>query len=700
MIAQQIGGKAVRDALFLSSHPVRDLPRVVLVSAAVSLVAVLAMTRLLSRIGPARIIPLAFAFSAVLSFAEWALLPSAQGAIATLVYLHIAALGGVTVSGFWSVVNERFDPHTAKQLIGRINAGGALGGLMGGLLVQQCSARLELRTMLLGLAIASLVGALCVSAVGGATRRPLEQVLGPLASLRLLKEMPYLRLLAALIALTGAAAALCDFAFKATVAAHLAHGQAMAGFFALFYGVASLSTLIVQAGFAKRALAKLGLAGTIATLPGGFLLVGLVGATLTNLVTVVVLRGVELTLSHSLFRSAYELFYTPLRPEKKRATKAIIDVAFDRVGDAMASAAVMVVLLVLPGRAASIAITVAVVASALALWVSFRLQAGYVATLGQELETKAIVLSPQDAVDATTRSTLAGSLAALDRQTLLEGIERLRQARASSPLPPRLPAGRKVVGELPSEIAPLLARIGDLFSDSVERSRRALALPLDPRLVPFVLSLVAKTELRRDALGALQRVHRRAAGQIADALLDHGTPAIVRFYLPELLALAGDQRAADALVDGLGDERLDVRTRCARGLAQMREQTPDLYLSRARLVEMAERELAGLALARVPGDLILTHVFDVLALAFEEKGLCLAWRALRSGDARLHGTALEYLENVLPGTLCGILWPYLDDHRAERAAPRARDLIDAGLRASMGSGSAARANGGVVSGSH
>ena len=44
----------------------------------------------------------------------------------------LATFGAVLISGFWSVVNERFDPHTAKQVVGRIAAGATVGGLLGG----------------------------------------------------------------------------------------------------------------------------------------------------------------------------------------------------------------------------------------------------------------------------------------------------------------------------------------------------------------------------------------------------------------------------------------------------------------------------------------------------------------------------------------------------------------------------------------
>ena len=46
-------------------------------------------------------------------------------------------------------------------------------------------------------------------------------------------------------------------------------------------------------------------------------------------------RGGESVFRSSLFRAGYELFYTPIPAAEKRAAKSIIDVAFDRLGDAV-----------------------------------------------------------------------------------------------------------------------------------------------------------------------------------------------------------------------------------------------------------------------------------------------------------------------------------------------------------------------------
>jgi hypothetical protein len=51
---------------------------------------------------------------------------------------------------------------------------------------------------------------------------------------------------------------------------------------------------------------------------------------------------------------------------------------------------------------------------------------------------------------------------------------------------------------------------------------------------------------------------------------------------------------------------------------------------------------------QTPSERGLGHVFTLLSLVVEREPLQIAHRALVGGDAGLRGTALEYLENVLP----------------------------------------------------
>ena len=58
--------------------------------------------------------------------------------------------------------------------------------------------------------------------------------------------------------------------------------------------------------------------------------------------------GGESVFRGSLFRAGYEVFYTPIPTGEKRAAKSLIDVGFDRLGDALGGGAIPLFLMVAP----------------------------------------------------------------------------------------------------------------------------------------------------------------------------------------------------------------------------------------------------------------------------------------------------------------------------------------------------------------
>lgn len=63
MIAQQVAGKATRDALFLSNFPVSSLPVMLIAAAMTSILVVLIASRVMARYGPAAVMPGAYSSS-------------------------------------------------------------------------------------------------------------------------------------------------------------------------------------------------------------------------------------------------------------------------------------------------------------------------------------------------------------------------------------------------------------------------------------------------------------------------------------------------------------------------------------------------------------------------------------------------------------------------------------------------------------
>ena len=131
MILLQVAGKATRDALFLSNHSATELPKAMAGAAVISVIAALVVGKLLQRFGPGRSIPAIYVLNALGFGLDLFMVQRSPALAAWIVYLHLAAIGPILVSGFWSVINERFDPYTARRVVGRIAASAALGGVLG-----------------------------------------------------------------------------------------------------------------------------------------------------------------------------------------------------------------------------------------------------------------------------------------------------------------------------------------------------------------------------------------------------------------------------------------------------------------------------------------------------------------------------------------------------------------------------------------
>jgi len=179
--------------------------------------------------------------------------------------------------------------------------------------------------------------------------------------------------------------------------------------------------------------------------------------------------------------------------------------------------------------------------------------------------------------------------------------------------------------------------------------------------------LLANDETAGYAQRALRAVSTRATGQLIDAMIDDRRPAVVRRRLAPVLSAAATQRAADGLVLGLGDAVFEVRARCARSLARLRGDFPGAALPRDTLLAHALREIAR----PDPGGQGLRHVFVLLGLAGDAEAMRIASHAVYSDAPGVRGTALEYLENVVPDPVRAPFMRRLGVDQPHHGTPRA-----------------------------
>jgi hypothetical protein len=725
--AQFVAGKATRDALYLTELDVTTLPAMVALTSAFSIVLVGVSSRALRRLSTGAFVSLAFLASSLLLFASWGLTIAAPTGAAIAVYLLISGLGPILGSGFWLIATERFDPRTAKKRFGQIAGGGTIGGLLGGLLSERVAAIAGVPAMLPVLAALNLVCAWQIRALSRSLDGPAHPAAmdispelaaaAPRSGLRVLAEAPYLRNLAAIVFLGTLGAALLDYVFKLEVVGAFGRGDLLMRFFAGYYAATSLITFVFQTSASRLVLEKLGLAVTTATPSLALFLGSLAGLLAPGLGSTVVARSGESVFRGSLFRSGYELFYTPIPASEKRAAKSLIDVGFDRLGDAIGGGLVFLALLLPATRQTPAILTLALLAAAAALGVASRLNRGYVHTLERSLLNRAVELDLSDAEDITTRTAMIRSL------TMIRTLSRTR-SRAPQTSPNEMARATTAPAEdtaRPVRAAPTTSQSPstgtqdaidtDLVDIMALRSRdkqRVVTvlerdLSLEPSLVPHVIPLLAWDPVANEAVNALRRVAEERVGELIDALIDPNQPFAARRRLARVFAACVSQRAVDGLLLGLDDLRFEVRFQCARSLVAILEKNPRVHVDAAFVFEVVRREVAvgrpvweahrllhgpeegdpALfldAFVRDRASRSLAHVFTLLSLVLPPEPLRIAFRGLHTDDQNLKGTALEYLEGVLPPAIRDRLWPFLDDSRTARhRTTRSRDEILAEL---------------------
>ncbi len=691
--ALTVTAKSTRDALFCAYFPTAALPRTMVAGAALSALFALASARIARRQGPARVLPPLLCLNALGFAAEYALLDSAPRAVSLFIYLHVSAVTGLILSGFWSVVNERFDPHTLRLSISRITLGGTLGGFVGGLSAERIAAWAGARYTLLELAGFSAVSALAINRLC----KPAEDT--PSAPVADSRERPfasrYLRQIAFFMGLTTLASSLVDFAFKARAMDRFASPEELMQFFAVFYTGVSLASFLVQATITPRLLDRQGLGVRLGTHPVVLCSLGIVSLLLPGLATQALLRGADGALVISLFRSSYEPLYTPIAPEKKRAIKSVIDVLVNRLGDGLGSALAWVLVLLLP-TAAVLWANAAVVAAALwALVIAAQLRKGYIEELAESLRSGAVVLDEAGVQDQTTRLTLSRTMSDLNRARLLAEIERQREltllasgsaAIGPSVLPDSPSLAPPSTNDAPAhDVEPPPARkarlVADLLSNDAARLRSALDAA-DRTLAAFVIPLIARADVGAQAMNVLVDLGPSIVGQLADALLDaENVTSTVRRRLVRVIASSKSPWAAAALASALEDPDFDVRRQVVRGMEEITELGAIAPIGRVPALAIATRELDGRDGPLDPDR--VEHVLRLLGLVFDREAFRLARAALGHADAKLHGTALEYLDNVLPATIKLTLFAALPSQPGLRSQRVERELIDE-LRRTLG----------------
>jgi ATP/ADP translocase len=258
----------------------------------------------------------------------------------------------MSVTQFWISVNDVFDPHQAKRLVGLLVTGGLFGGIAGAAtaalmtlarvikpddLLLICPALLVLAAVTVNLVYA---GQRKVDAAAGDARLAPARKVGLWESFRSVRQDRYLRLLAAMLAAAIVAGALLNYQFRTAVKSIYANDQARTSFLAVFF----LAILAISAAFhlltTGRVLKSYGIRWAILVAPA-FLFAASASVFLipaaAMLVWVCAVRGGDKMFDNTLSQSVRELLYIPVAHEVKSRSKIFIDVFINKFATGLAA---------------------------------------------------------------------------------------------------------------------------------------------------------------------------------------------------------------------------------------------------------------------------------------------------------------------------------------------------------------------------
>ncbi|HET9158462.1 MAG TPA: HEAT repeat domain-containing protein [Myxococcaceae bacterium] len=333
--------ETARDSLFLTGQPISRLPLVFLAVTA----AVLSLTplqRFLWSTGHRGALPVTLLGTGSGTLIFW-LAAGRPGAVVAF-YVWTALFSSLVFVQFWLTTDEAFALGDAKKTFGFIAAGGLLGavaGSAGARLLLQTSTPALLLPASAGLTfVAVLLALVAVPKAGtGSQTEPAAVVARAIPTI--LREDPYLRLLAALTLLTAASATLLDYLFKSALVA----GTTAARIPQLVANVQlgqSLLALVAELLLLRILLRRAGVTRSLALLPAlvlaattGFALVG-------SMALLFLLKTLDGGVRPSIHRVGSELLYIPVATAERRLIKPSIDVLGQRGGQAAASVVLLV----------------------------------------------------------------------------------------------------------------------------------------------------------------------------------------------------------------------------------------------------------------------------------------------------------------------------------------------------------------------
>jgi AAA family ATP:ADP antiporter len=312
----------------------------------VMLVAVPLYSAAVARFSRGVFIPLANRFfwaNLVIFFGVLYVLPeSARPWIDRTFYVWTSVFALFVVTVFWGFMADLFTNEQGRRLFGFIAVGASLGGIVGSFITAALAEVLPQFSLLLVAVVPLEVAAWLAwylhkrsnQTTSGMRREEAEPIRGTaLSGINVALRSPYLRKIAAYIALMTFASTVLYFQQAELIAEALTDRAARTSFFAKIDLATNLITIFTQAFVTAHVIRKIGIALSLAFVPAvaclGFFGLGI----FPLLATLVALQVVYRAGRYSIAKPSREVLFTVVDREERYKSKAFLDAAIYRGGD-------------------------------------------------------------------------------------------------------------------------------------------------------------------------------------------------------------------------------------------------------------------------------------------------------------------------------------------------------------------------------
>jgi AAA family ATP:ADP antiporter len=247
-------------------------------------------------------------------------------------------------------------------------------------------------------------------------------------------------------------------------------------------------------------------------------------------------------------------------------------------------------------------------------------------------------------------------------------------------------------------LVPLLGDNDVRVAEAAIHSAREMGAS-DGLFVPALVARLGDRTLKNAAREALVAYGEEMIDALGCILGDPHEQVWIRRHLPATLALVLSQRAMDALMTAIDDPDGFVRYKVLASVETLRRARPDLAFSRAAIESQVLKETSRCCvylslrhnIVREGGDpegtslllgalgdklrRALDRIYRLLGLLYSGSDVAAARRGIEQADPRRRAAALEYLDNLLGGSVRRHVMPLVDDGPIELKAHHANTVL-------------------------